>query len=74
MAGTEDTSQSASELGWVADVEKLTLDNDTFRTVVHTGTHAQLTVRCPSARHVVGPRSTDDASSAGAAVSPRIRS
>jgi mannose-6-phosphate isomerase-like protein (cupin superfamily) len=33
-----------TSLAWVADIERLTLDNDTFRTVVHTGTHAQLTV------------------------------
>ena len=31
-------------LGWVGDVERLTLDNDTFRTVVFTGAHTQLTV------------------------------
>ncbi|HSD49044.1 MAG TPA: cupin domain-containing protein [Actinomycetota bacterium] len=31
-------------LGWVDDVERLTLENDTFRTVVFTGTHSQLTV------------------------------
>jgi mannose-6-phosphate isomerase-like protein (cupin superfamily) len=31
-------------LGWVGDIERLTLDNDTFRTVVFTGTHTQLTV------------------------------
>jgi mannose-6-phosphate isomerase-like protein (cupin superfamily) len=31
-------------IGWVADIERLTLDNDTFRTVVHTGDHAQLVV------------------------------
>ncbi|MGE3619558.1 MAG: cupin domain-containing protein [Acidimicrobiia bacterium] len=31
-------------LAWVGNIEKVTLDNDTFRTVVHTGTHAQLTV------------------------------
>ena len=29
---------------WVADIEKATLDNDTFRTVLFTGTHTQLTV------------------------------
>ncbi|HWL35014.1 MAG TPA: cupin domain-containing protein [Frankiaceae bacterium] len=33
-----------TSLAWVADIERLTLGNDTFRTVVHTGTHAQLTV------------------------------
>ena len=31
-------------LGWIGDVEKVTLDNDTFRTVVFTGAHTQLTV------------------------------
>ena len=31
-------------LGWVGDVEKVTLENDTFRTVVFTGEHTQLTV------------------------------
>ena len=31
-------------LGWVGDVERVTLDNDTFRTVLFTGEHTQLTV------------------------------
>jgi mannose-6-phosphate isomerase-like protein (cupin superfamily) len=31
-------------LGWVGDIERETLDNDTFRTVVFTGEHTQLTV------------------------------
>ena len=31
-------------LGWSADIEKATLDNETFRTVVHTGRRMQLTV------------------------------
>jgi mannose-6-phosphate isomerase-like protein (cupin superfamily) len=31
-------------LGWVDDIEKLTLDNTNFRTVVYTGEHSQLTV------------------------------
>lgn len=31
-------------LGWSADIEKATLDNDTFRTVLHTGKTMQLTV------------------------------
>jgi mannose-6-phosphate isomerase-like protein (cupin superfamily) len=30
--------------GWVGDIEKATKDNETFRTVIYTGTHAQLTV------------------------------
>ncbi|HSE82680.1 MAG TPA: cupin domain-containing protein [Gaiellaceae bacterium] len=30
-------------LGWVGDIERATLDNDTFRTVLFTGEHTQLT-------------------------------
>ena len=31
-------------LGWVGDIVRATLDNTTFRTVVFTGEHTQLTV------------------------------
>ncbi len=31
-------------LGWVANIEELTTDNNNFRTVVNTGAHSQLTV------------------------------
>ena len=31
-------------VGWVGDIERTTLDNETFRTVVFTGGNAQLTV------------------------------
>ena len=31
-------------LGWVADIERATRDNEAFRTVVFTGTHTQLTL------------------------------
>jgi mannose-6-phosphate isomerase-like protein (cupin superfamily) len=31
-------------LGWVGDIERETLANETFRTVVFTGEHTQLTV------------------------------
>jgi mannose-6-phosphate isomerase-like protein (cupin superfamily) len=31
-------------IGWVGDIERATLDNATFRTVLFTGGHAQLTV------------------------------
>ena len=31
-------------LGWIGNVEQATLDNDTFRTVLFTGEHTQLTV------------------------------
>jgi mannose-6-phosphate isomerase-like protein (cupin superfamily) len=31
-------------LGWVGDIERATLENENFRTVLHTGEHVQLTV------------------------------
>ena len=31
-------------LGWVGDIERETLDNDTFRTALFTGEHTQLTL------------------------------
>lgn len=31
-------------IGWVDDIEKLTLENTNFRTVIYTGGHSQLTV------------------------------
>jgi mannose-6-phosphate isomerase-like protein (cupin superfamily) len=31
-------------LGWLGDIERETLDNETFRTVLFTGEHTQLTV------------------------------
>jgi mannose-6-phosphate isomerase-like protein (cupin superfamily) len=31
-------------LGWVGNIERTTLENETFRTVVFTGEHTQLTV------------------------------
>ena len=31
-------------IGWIGDIERHTLENDTFRTVLFTGEHAQLTV------------------------------
>ena len=31
-------------IGWVGDIERATLDNGTFRTVLFTGAHVQLTV------------------------------
>ena len=31
-------------LGWVGNIEEITTRNDTFRTVVYTGKHTQLTV------------------------------
>jgi len=31
-------------LGWVGDIERATLENKNFRTVLHTGEHVQLTV------------------------------
>ncbi|MEO6712797.1 MAG: cupin domain-containing protein [Mycobacteriales bacterium] len=34
---------SASTLGWVANIEQVTLENRNFRSVLHTGHHSQLT-------------------------------
>ena len=31
-------------LGWVGNIERITKENETFRTVVFTGSHTQLTV------------------------------
>jgi mannose-6-phosphate isomerase-like protein (cupin superfamily) len=31
-------------LGWIGDIERARLENETFRTVVYTGGHIQLTV------------------------------
>ena len=31
-------------LGWIGDIEQTTLDNETFRAVLFTGDHTQLTV------------------------------
>jgi mannose-6-phosphate isomerase-like protein (cupin superfamily) len=39
-----ETERSATMLGWIGDIEKATVDNTTFRTVLFTGAHAQLTV------------------------------
>lgn len=41
---TEPDRADAGALGWVDDVERATLDNETFRTVLFTGAHLQLTV------------------------------
>jgi mannose-6-phosphate isomerase-like protein (cupin superfamily) len=37
-------TDATGSLGWVGDIEQLTLDNATFRTVLFTGDHLQLTV------------------------------
>jgi mannose-6-phosphate isomerase-like protein (cupin superfamily) len=31
-------------IGWIGDIEQATIDNETFRTVLFTGEHTQLTV------------------------------
>ena len=41
-------------LGWLDDIEKKTLDNDTFRTVLYTGKHTQLTVMSLAAGEEIG--------------------
>ena len=39
-----DTTSNPSSIGWVGDIEAITNANTTFRTVVHTAKHLQLTV------------------------------
>jgi mannose-6-phosphate isomerase-like protein (cupin superfamily) len=41
-------------IGWVGDIEKRTLENETFRTVLFTGEHAQLTVMRLAAGEDIG--------------------
>lgn len=40
--------------GWVGDIEKETLGNETFRTVLFTGEHTQLTVMSLQAGEEIG--------------------
>jgi mannose-6-phosphate isomerase-like protein (cupin superfamily) len=47
-------------LGWVGDVEQATLDNETFRTVLFTGDHMQLTVMRLQPGEDIGWESHDD--------------
>ena len=44
MTDHDRAARADSKLGWVADIERITLDNANFRTTEHTGTHAQLTL------------------------------
>jgi hypothetical protein len=46
-------------LGWVADVEKATLENDNFRTALYTGAHTQLTVMSLAAGEDIGLEAHD---------------
>ena len=41
-------------LAWVADIERATLDNENFRTVLWTGEHSQLTVMRIAAGEDIG--------------------
>jgi mannose-6-phosphate isomerase-like protein (cupin superfamily) len=47
-------------LGWVGDIERETLDNTTFRTVVFTGDHTQLTVMRLAAGEDIGREAHHD--------------
>jgi hypothetical protein len=42
--GRFDRRRETSMIGWVGDIERATLANETFRTVLFTGDHTQLTV------------------------------
>jgi mannose-6-phosphate isomerase-like protein (cupin superfamily) len=52
--------QGGDVLGWVDDIERLTVDNDNFRTVVYTGEHTQLTVMRLAAGEEIGWESHHD--------------
>ena len=47
-------------LGWIGDIEKQTVENETFRTVVFTGEHTQLTVMRLAAGEDIGWESHHD--------------
>jgi mannose-6-phosphate isomerase-like protein (cupin superfamily) len=47
-------------IGWVGDIERATLDNDTFRTVLFTGGHTQLTVMSIPPGEEIGGEVHDD--------------
>ncbi|HEX5937107.1 MAG TPA: cupin domain-containing protein [Actinomycetota bacterium] len=47
-------------IGWVGDIERRTLDNETFRTVLFTGDHAQLTVMRLAPGEDIGRERHDD--------------
>lgn len=46
--------------GWVGDIERETVDNATFRTVLFTGTRMQLTVMSLAAGEDIGSEVHDD--------------
>ena len=46
--------------GWVGDIEDATLTNDTFRTVLFTGSHLQLTVMRLQPGEEIGVEMHDD--------------
>jgi mannose-6-phosphate isomerase-like protein (cupin superfamily) len=49
-----DAPSPSSPLGWTADIEAATVANTTFRTVLFTGTHLQLTVMSLAAGQSIG--------------------
>jgi mannose-6-phosphate isomerase-like protein (cupin superfamily) len=49
-----DAKSSPSDIGWVGEIEDVTNANTTFRTVVFTGEHLQLTVMSLAAGENIG--------------------
>jgi mannose-6-phosphate isomerase-like protein (cupin superfamily) len=47
-------------LGWIDDIEQATLQNDTFRSVLFTGAHTQLTVMRLAPGEEIGLEAHDD--------------
>jgi mannose-6-phosphate isomerase-like protein (cupin superfamily) len=48
------TTKGEAVLGWVGDISAETDENSTFRTVLHTERHTQLTVMCVPAGEDIG--------------------
>ena len=49
-----EATSTSSKLGWIADIEDVTVANSNFRTVLYTGTHIQLTVMSLPAGENIG--------------------
>ena len=55
-----DATRNPTALGWLGDIEEATVSNGTFRTVLFTGGHLQLTVMSLGAGENIGWEMHDD--------------
>jgi mannose-6-phosphate isomerase-like protein (cupin superfamily) len=49
-----DRNRNSSTIGWIGDIEQMTIDNSDFRRVLYTGMHLQLTVMSLRAGENIG--------------------